>query len=192
MRDNHQQQRLCAERLRSDEGKQIMQAQLSTNVPGTGQIDKVIEEMHREFRSLLLQKAMLARRIGTLKQTIKGLANLVGEDIVGEELSEIADRKSSTRTRGFTKTCRLVLMESKCPLISQEVREEIERRNPALLAHHKDPLASVTTVLSRLTRYGEARAVVREHGQRAWEWVPRNSTLQSSAAQVNVDAHPDS
>jgi len=165
-----------------------MQAQLQTNVPGKGQIDKVIEEMHRELRSLMLQKAVLARRIGTIKQTIKGLANLLGDDIVGEELSEIVDRKLSTRTLGFTKTCRLVLMESKCPLISQEVREEIERRTPALLAHHKDPLASVTTVLSRLTRYGEARVVVREHGQRAWEWVPKHSTLRSSAALVNIDA----
>ena len=165
-----------------------MQAQLSTNVAGSGQIAKVIEEMQREFRTLMLQKALLARRIGTIKQTIKGLANLLGEDRVGEELSGIVGRKSSTRPRGFTKTCRLVLMESKCPLISQEVREEIERRNPALLAHHKDPLASVTTVLSRLTRYGEVRVVGREHGQRAWEWVPRNSTMQSSTAQMNADA----
>jgi hypothetical protein len=36
---------------------------------------------------------------------------------------------------------------------------------------HKDPLASVTTVLNRLVEYGEARAVVNEHGRRAWEWV---------------------
>jgi len=150
-----------------------MQAQLPTNAPGKGRIDKLIEEMHREFRSLMLQKAVLARRIGTIKQTIKGLANLLGEDIAGEELSDRVARKSSTRTRGFTKTCRLVLMEANCPMISQEVREEIERRNPALLAHHKDPLSSVTTVLSRLTRYGEARVVVREHGQRAWEWCPK-------------------
>jgi hypothetical protein len=42
---------------------------------------------------------------------------------------------------------------------------------PPLLLRHKDPLASVTTVLNRLVEYGEARAVVRENGRRAWEWV---------------------
>jgi hypothetical protein len=39
------------------------------------------------------------------------------------------------------------------------------------LLRHKDPLASVTTVLNRLVEYGEARTVVRENGRRAWEWV---------------------
>jgi hypothetical protein len=36
---------------------------------------------------------------------------------------------------------------------------------------HKDPLASVTTVLNRLVEYGEARAVSRDNGRRAWQWV---------------------
>jgi hypothetical protein len=40
-----------------------------------------------------------------------------------------------------------------------------------VLLRHKDPLASVTTVLNRLVEYGEAKAVVRENGRRAWEWV---------------------
>lgn len=164
-----------------------MQEHLSTNLPGTVQIGKVIEEVHREFKSLMLQKAAIVRRIGTIKQTINGLANLLGEHIVSGELSELMKRKSGARPRGFTTTCRLVLMESKCPLISQEVREEIERRNPALLAHHKDPLASVTTVLSRLAKYGEARVVRGQRGLREWEWVSENSpaTWQSSAPPHN-------
>jgi hypothetical protein len=39
------------------------------------------------------------------------------------------------------------------------------------LLRHKDPLASVTTVLNRLVEYGEARTVLRDNGRRAWEWV---------------------
>jgi hypothetical protein len=42
---------------------------------------------------------------------------------------------------------------------------------PPILARHKDPLASVTTVLNRLVEYGEARTLVRENGRRAWQWV---------------------
>jgi hypothetical protein len=158
-----------------------MQERLSTQVPGGGQIDRVIEEMHREFKSLMLQRAAILRRIGTIKQTINGLANIFGEDVVGGELSELADGGSSTRPRGFTKTCRLVLMEAKRPLISHEVCEEIERRNPVLLAHHKDPLASVSTVLTRLAKYGEARMVLNEEGRRAWEWVTESSGVKPNA-----------
>jgi hypothetical protein len=41
---------------------------------------------------------------------------------------------------------------------------------PALLARHKDPMASVTTVLNRLVEYGEAQPVL-ANGRRAWQWV---------------------
>jgi len=40
-----------------------------------------------------------------------------------------------------------------------------------MLARHKDPMASVTTVLNRLVAYGEAKAVSIDKGRRAWQWV---------------------
>jgi len=52
-----------------------------------------------------------------------------------------------------------------------------------LLARHKDPMASVTTVLNRLVDYGEAQAVV-ANGRRAWRWVadaPADSQVTSKA-----------
>jgi hypothetical protein len=47
----------------------------------------------------------------------------------------------------------------------------LERQAPAILARHKDPLASVTTVLNRLVDYGEARSLSNDRGRRVWEWV---------------------
>jgi hypothetical protein len=87
------------------------------------------------------------------------------------------DRKSSGRQPGFTKACRMVLMESDGPLGARDVCERIQQRVPPVLLRHKDPLASVTTVLNRLVEYGEARTVLRDNGRRAWEWVadPANS-----------------
>jgi hypothetical protein len=40
-----------------------------------------------------------------------------------------------------------------------------------MLTRHKDPVASVTTVLNRLVDYGEAQAVVLSNGRRAWCWI---------------------
>ena len=40
------------------------------------------------------------------------------------------------------------------PLTCQQVCDDIRHRNPALLAKHKDALASVNTVLNRLAKYG--------------------------------------
>jgi len=151
----------------------------SAQEPGGPPVDRVIADMRREFHSLLLQRAAILRRIGTIKQIINGLSNIFGDQVVGGGPPEFVDRRSSHRHPGFTDTCRLVLMESKRPLMSQEVYQEIERRNPTLLLRHRDPLASVSTVLNRLSKYGETRVVLNERGRRAWEWTTNGSTPPS-------------
>jgi hypothetical protein len=117
------------------------------------------------------QRAEIMKRIGTVKQTIVGLANLFGDEILSEDLLELIDRKPNGRQPGFNKACRSVLMESRRPMGAREVCAELERRTPDILARHKDLLASVTTVLNRLVDYGEARTLSSDRGRRLWEWV---------------------
>lgn len=152
-----------------------VKAATATNDP---HVQQVIRAAHDELRQLLRQRAEIMKRIGTVKQTIVGLANLFGDEILDEELLELVDRKNSGRQPGFTKACRMVLMEADQPLGAREVCEQIQRRLPPVLLRHKDPLASVTTVLNRLVDYGEARTVVRETGRRAWQWVADPGTAQ--------------
>jgi len=146
-------------------------------------VHEVVKTAHEELRQLMKQRAEIMKRIGTLKQTISGLANLFGDDILGEDLMELVDRKTVGRQPGFTKACRLVLMEADAPLSVREVCDRIQQRMPAVLLRHKDPLASVTTVLNRLVEYGEAESVSRPNGRRAWKWV--------SEPEIMVD-HPQS
>lgn len=138
---------------------------------GDSHVNEVVKAAHEELRQLLKQRADIMKRIGTVKQTIVGLANLFGDEVLSDELLELVDRKSNGRQPGFTKACRMVLMESERPLGAREVCEQIQRKIPPVLLRHKDPLASVTTVLNRLVEYGEARTVIRENGRRAWQWV---------------------
>jgi hypothetical protein len=138
---------------------------------GDRHVQEVVRAAHDELRQLIRQRAEIMKRIGTVKQTIAGLANLFGDGVLSDELLELVDRKSGGRQPGFTKACRMVLMEAERPLGAREVCQQIEQRVPALLLRHKDPLASVTTVLNRLVEYGEARPVSRDNGRRAWEWI---------------------
>lgn len=149
---------------------------------GEGHVQEVVKAAQEELSQLLRQRAEVMKRIGTVKQTIVGLANLFGDEVLSEELLELVDRKSSGRQPGFTKACRLVLMEANRPLAAREVCEQLQKRIPPLLIRHKDPLASVTTVLNRLVGYGEARTVVSESGRRAWQWVadPADDRVDSS------------
>jgi len=145
----------------------------NVSLPGSGDphVQEVVRAAHEELRQLMRQRADIMKRIGTVKQTIVGLANLFGDDVLTDELLELVDRKSGGRQPGFTKACRMVLMEADKPLGARDVCEQIQQRIPPVLLRHKDPLASVTTVLNRLVEYGEARTIIRENGRRAWQWV---------------------
>jgi hypothetical protein len=143
----------------------------STTDTGNGHVQEVVRQAHDELRQLLQQRSDVIRRIGTIKQTIVGLANLFGDGVLSDELLELVDRKSSGRQPGFTKACRMILMDSKRALSARDVCDRIQEKAPLLLARHKDPMASVTTVLNRLVAYGEARAVSLDNGRRAWLWV---------------------
>ena len=148
-----------------------------------GHVQEVIRQAHDELRQLLHQRGEIMKRIGTVKQTIAGLANLFGDSVLNEELLELVDRKSNGRQPGFTKACRMMLMESGRAMSAREICDYFDKKLPAMLARHKDPMASVTTVLNRLVEYGEAEAVV-SNGRRAWRWVAE-SAADSLAATTN-------
>ena len=150
-----------------------------------GHVQEVIRQAHGELHQLLQQRAEIMKRIGTVKQTISGLANLFGDGLLSEELMELVDRKSSGRQPGFTKACRMILMEAGRAMNSRDICEYFQQKMPALLARHKDPMASVTTVLNRLVDYGEAQAVL-SNGRRAWVWIaePREAPIDRSETRL--------
>jgi len=143
-------------------------------------VHQVVKAAHDELRQLLQQRAEIMKRIGTVKQTIAGLADLFGEEVLGEDLLELIDRKPNGRQPGFTKACRRVLMEVRRPMGAREVCTELERQAPTILARHKDPLASVTTVLNRLVDYGEARSLSNDRGRRVWEWISETEQVPNT------------
>ena len=157
-----------------------------------GHVQEVIRQAHEELRQLMQQRADVMKRIGTVKQTIAGLANLFGNHVLSEELMELVDRKSSGRQPGFTKACRMILMEAGRPMSARDICDYFQQKMPALLARHKDPMASVTTVLNRLVDYGEAEAVFSGSGRRAWLWVAETNskTVEVPSASIGAKALP--
>ena len=134
-------------------------------------VRQVLRQAHEELVQLLERRAALMKRIGVLKQTIAGLMNLLGDSALNNDLLDlIGEGRDQRRRAGFTDACRSVLMESRRPLTAVEVLQGIQQRQPQLLTSHKDPIASVTTVLNRLAGYGEAKAVM-SNGRRAWSWA---------------------
>jgi hypothetical protein len=134
-------------------------------------VQEVIRSAERELQELLQRKAELMKRIGTIKQTLAGLANIFGDSVLSDQLLTYLDRKSASRQPGFTRACRVVLMESSRPLGARLVCQALQQKFPEVLERHKDPIASVTTVLNRLAEYTEARCSLDASGRRVWEWI---------------------
>ena len=163
--------------IRNDGADVMGQVEVTTeSQPGVGlasnaPVQAVLRQAQDELRGLLRQRAELMKRIGTVKQTISGLANLFGDGILGDELLHLVDRQPSGRQPGFTQSCRVLLMEAGTPLTVRDMCARMGERMPEILQRHKDPLASMTTVLNRLVEYGEARSEMDARGRRAWQWI---------------------
>jgi hypothetical protein len=136
---------------------------------GVPDVRVIVKAAHGELRRLIQQRAEIAKRIGTIKQTIAGLCNLFGDDELTEDFRELVNGKVGVRRRGITQSCRRVLMDAATPLTARNVCEQIQQQTD--LPCSNNLVGSVTTVLSRLEQYGEARAVPRDGGPRAWVWV---------------------
>ena len=150
-------------------------------------VQEVIRSAEQELYELLQRRAEVMKRIGTIKQTLAGLANIFGDSLLSDELLTLLDRKSASRQPGFTRACRVVLLESSAPLGARQACEELRRRFPELLERHKDPMASVTTVLNRLVDYAEARCFLNESGRRVWQWIAERGTGTAVDLLLGVD-----
>jgi hypothetical protein len=138
---------------------------------GAPEVQVIVKAAHDELRRLVQQRSEITKRIGTIKQTIAGLCNLFGDDGVSDDLRELVTGKATAHKPGITQACRTVLMETGRPVTAREVCEQIQQRTMLDLPCAKNLLAAVTTVLSRLGQYGEARNIPRDNGSRAWVWV---------------------
>jgi hypothetical protein len=157
-------------------------------------VQEVIRSAERELHELLGRRAELMKRIGTIKQTLAGLANLFGDAVLNDQLLTFLDRKSASRQPGFTRACRVVLMEARKPLGARLVCQALQQRFPEALERHKDPIASVTTVLNRLADYSEARCSLDSNGRRVWEWIAEReiSTDLALASELRSATQPHS
>ena len=139
--------------------------------PRNAHVQDVIAAAEHELHQLLQQRSETMKRIGTIKQTLVCLAKVFGEDVLTPEVMRLLGRGSTRKQPGFTRACRVILMEAGIPLEARQGYRELQRRFPELVERHKDPLASVTTVFNRLVGYAEVRSFQNGKGRRVWEWI---------------------
>jgi hypothetical protein len=148
-----------------------------TSQPLEANVREVAKMAEAELRRLATERAALTKRIETVKRTLAGLANLFGEHFFSEELLELLGRKASDRQSGLTSACRQTLLEAREKLSAVDICDRLSKSHVGLLDRHKNPIASISTIMHRLVTYGEARESSKNN-RRAWE------SAGSSSAEV--------
>jgi len=145
-----------------------------------GHVQEVILSAQQELSQLLRQRADIMKRIGSVKQTVVCLAKVFGDDVLSAEMLQLLGRVATRKQPGFTRACRVILMEAATPLDARQGLRDLQRRFPELVERHKDPLASVTTVFNRLVGYAEVRSFHNGKGRRVWEWIAERGNAEGS------------
>ncbi len=161
-----------------DHGQTSDKPGLATAGDANPHVADVMRHAQQELRQLIEERAAVTKRIGTIKRTILGLAKLFGNGNLADPL-DVFDHKRSSRQAGITSACRRVLMEAMRPMSARDVCDEILRTVPDFLARNKDPMSAVSTILSRLVKYGEATVLRGDHGQRVWLWAAERDSRSS-------------
>ena len=131
---------------------------------------KVVQAAQQELDTLMRQRTEIMKRIGAVKQTLMGLTSIFNCSELVPDFSPQPPQTLGPHVTGLTNACRLALLQAGVPLRPHQVRDRI-RFQGLDLDNHRDPVATVTTVLRRLGQYGEARPVLLPNGKRAWEWA---------------------
>src|SRR5882762_5366177 len=132
---------------------------------------EVVRAAQQELDTLMRQRSEIMKRIGAVKQTLVGLTAIFDcSAVTSTAAGSVFPEGTGSHLTGLTNACRMALLQAGKPLRPHQVRDRL-RFQGLSLENHRDPVATVTTVLRRLGQYGEARPVIQADGKRAWEWI---------------------
>lgn len=125
------------------------------------------QRITKELLALQKQLREVEDEIVAVRQALHGLSLILGEEYFSEELLRLISPKR-TNIRGLSSVCRLLLLHAPHAYSVREVCDRINTTDPLLLAHHRNPMASVMSVLRQLARRGE---IIRrtENGKSVWQ-----------------------
>lgn len=153
--------------------------ELFPNAGNSGLPQDPEDHMRRELEILARELKQVHAEIEALKATVYGLSVIYGPEAVGQEFLETVRPARTERRRGLAEACRSVLKGALRPLSVAEICAHLHAIDPELLVHHRNPMASVMSILRSLARRGEAVRGI-ENGRSVWEWASRMRPVEQN------------
>ena len=126
-----------------------------------------VRRITKELSALQKQLREVEDDIVAVRQALHGLSLILGEEHFSEELLRLI-RPKRAQIRGLSSVCRSLLLHAPHAYSVREVCDRINATDPLLLTHHRNPMASVMSVLRQLARRGE---IIRrtQNGKSVWQ-----------------------
>ena len=132
-------------------------------------LDPASGRIKQQSAALQAQLKEVEQEIAAVRSTVYGLSVIYGEQVVSHELLQQV-RPARTKQRGLTEACRLVLSKAARPCTVTMICKLVDAVDPFLLLHHRNPRASVMTILRNLAGKGQvARSSI--NGRSVWKWI---------------------
>ena len=159
-----------------------------------------------ELRALNLRKDRLSERIAAIKQTLTGLAELFGTELVNKQLRGVRSSESPGRSRAhrgltdacrqplrsrpchqnraLSRACRIALLENSAFMSEKEIYARIVRRGSFTFTNAHLAPAAVVQELNMLAERGQARGIEISK-ERRWQRAVLADEVGSSARLTN-------
>ena len=157
------------------------------------ELEPVIGQLQSRLQVLKLERAAIVKRIGIIKKTIVGLADLCGSEVIKGELQALLPPHSGPRARtrpGLTALCRQLLRETSEPLTLGEIMRRLQIKSPVQLAGHRHPENSLRVILGRLVAYGEAQTLRTKDGACSWNATTADAKPEEESSPTSDHDHP--
>lgn len=128
------------------------------------------ERLNAEMSALQQELKAVEDEISAVKSTLFGLSVIYGEEVFPQHLLEAVRVKREAKAKGLTATCQAVLSRTTLPCTVSEVCDLIRQADPLLLVHHRNPRASVMTILRNFAKRGQVTRGT-ENGRSVWQWT---------------------
>jgi hypothetical protein len=152
----------------------------------------VIGQLQSQLRDLELERAAIVKRIGIIRKTVFGLADIFGPDVINRELQDILPLQSARRSRtplGLTDLCRQLLREVSEPLTVRQILRQLQDKSLAGLDGQRHRDNSLRVILSRLVAYGDAEELRTTEGLCAWKTTVTAGKLADVSSPTPDDKH---
>lgn len=122
-----------------------------SSFPGS-HVREVFRAISAQMRQLQKERSEITSRVEQIRKVLVGLASMYGNELPEAEVDLFLGR---------------ILLDVEKPMGIQAILDRIQEREPHLLQHHRNPAASIATILNRLVQYGEAVSTL-EGNRRTW------------------------